>query len=70
MTPRQQRLAALRQIIITQVPCSQDELRVALAAQGYFISQPQLSKDLSRVHAYKVEGHYIIVEDTRFKRLP
>lgn len=69
MTSRQQRLDALRQIVIHQEPSDQDEIRLALAAQGFFISQPQLSDDLRRIHAYKVKGHYIVVEDTRFKRI-
>lgn len=69
MADRQQRLQVLRQIIINEAPSDQDEIRLALATRGYYISQPQLSKDLSRIHAYKVEGHYIVVEDTRFKRI-
>lgn len=69
MADRLQRLQVLRQIIINEAPSDQDEIRLALATRGYYISQPQLSKDLSRIHAYKVEGHYIVVEDTRFKRI-
>ncbi|MCQ2266269.1 MAG: hypothetical protein MJZ40_00985 [Bacteroidaceae bacterium] len=69
MADRLQRLQVLRQIIINEAPSDQDEIRLALATRGYYISQPQLSKDLSRIHAYKVDGHYIVVEDTRFKRI-
>lgn len=69
MADRLQRLAALRQIIITQAPSDQYELRLALATKGHYISQPQLSRDLLRIHAYKVEGRYIIVDDPRYKRL-
>ena len=70
MADRLQRLQVLRQIIIDEAPSDQDEMRLALASRGYYVSQPQLSKDLSRIHAYKVDGHYIVVEDTRFKRVP
>lgn len=69
MTNRLERLAALRSIIINQAPTDQDEIRLALASQGFFISQPQLSHDLRHLHAYKHHGHYIIVDDPRFKRL-
>lgn len=69
MADRLERLDVLRQVIINEAPSDQDEIRLALASRGYYISQPQLSKDLSRIHAYKVDGHYIVVEDTRFKRI-
>lgn len=64
------RLAALQQIIETTSPCGQDEIRLALAQQGVYISQPQLSRDLAKLHAKKQGGHYVIVPDPRYKRLP
>lgn len=69
MADRLQRLDILRQIIIDEAPSDQGEIRLALASRGFFVSQPQLSKDLFRIHAYKVDGHYLVVEDTRFKRV-
>lgn len=64
------RLAALQQIIETTIPCGQDEIRLALAQQGIYISQPQLSRDLARLHVKKQNGRYVIVPDPRYKRLP
>lgn len=70
MLERKNRLAVLRQIIIDLQPTGQDELKLALANKGFFISQPQLSRDLARIHAYKQDGHYIVVDDLRFKLIP
>lgn len=70
MTQRFERLNLLRQIIIEESPCGQDEVRLALAQKGFYVSQSQLSRDMTRIHAYKVEGHYLIVDDLRYKRLP
>ncbi|MBQ0165402.1 MAG: hypothetical protein MJZ43_04470 [Bacteroidaceae bacterium] len=69
MNKRLLRLDVLRQIIIDGQIHDQDSLRLALAKEGYYVSQPQLSRDLSRIHAYKMDGQYIIVEDPRFKRI-
>lgn len=66
---RNERLAILRRVISTQNISGQDELRVVLATEGIFISQPQLSRDLASVHAEKRDGHYVIVEDERYRRV-
>lgn len=65
---RTERLSTLRQIIIEQEPTQQDLIRVALAERGFFISRAQLCRDMARVHAYKQNGRYLIVDDPRFIR--
>lgn len=66
---RNERLAVLRRIVSTQTFSGQDELRVRLATEGIFLSQPQLSRDLIAVHATKRNGRYVIVEDERYRRV-
>lgn len=66
---RNERLAVIRRLIASQIVSGQDELRVMLAAEGIYLSQPQLSRDLTSVHAVKQGGHYVIVEDDRYKRI-
>lgn len=67
---RVERFSALQQIIETARPSGQDEIRLALARRGLYISQSQLSRDLARLHVKKQDGHYVIVPDPRYKRLP
>lgn len=66
---RNERLAAIRRIILADVVSGQDELRVMLAEEGIFLSQPQLSRDLAAAHAEKRGGHYVIVDDERYRRI-
>lgn len=66
---RNERLAVIRRLIASQIVSGQDELRVMLAAEGIYLSQPQLSRDLTSVHAVKQGGQYVIVEDDRYKRI-
>lgn len=68
--PRTERLFLLQQIIETARPSAQDEIRLALARRGFYVSQSQLSRDLARLHIKKQNGHYVIVPDPRYKRLP
>lgn len=67
---RIERFSALQQIIQTMHPSAQDEIRLALAQRGLYISQSQLSRDLARLHAEKRDGHYVIIPDPRYRRLP
>lgn len=69
MTDRQERLNTLRRYIQAEAPKGQDQIRLALASRGFYISQAQLSKDLTRIHAHKVNGRYVLKVDPRYIRI-
>ena len=54
MTQRERRRAEIRRLLSEGQVRSQENLRLLLAARGFYVRVPQLSKDLTALGAYRV----------------
>jgi transcriptional regulator of arginine metabolism len=69
MTDRDQRRAAIRELLAEREIASQAELHDLLAKRGFSVSQPALSRDLRALDVAKQSGVYRLPADERITPL-
>jgi transcriptional regulator of arginine metabolism len=60
---KQQRQSAIRELLVTTIVLSQDELRKKLAKRGFSVTQATLSRDIHELRVYKGPNGYALPGD-------